>query len=178
MKSFVSEIYEVISGISHKKFFVANKKTLAFANLHVVNLWHEKFAQIIFFNRYRLTQLLFYSHFKTYGGAGIERGASHMQSARSTTELHPSTPPFSCVSCGAMNEKCLYGHKPFFRDHSIDFVALSCLLLIQIYLLWSGEYERPQPNEVEWMEEKSLSGIHLEWSLKLYSVQCFMVYQC
>ena len=53
MKSFVSEIYEVILGISHKKVFVANKKTLAVANLHVANLHHEKFAQIIF-NRYKV----------------------------------------------------------------------------------------------------------------------------
>ena len=89
---------------------------------------------------------------------GIEPGASHMQSAF----YRWATPPFSCVLCGAVNQKCFYGHKSFFRNHSIDFVAFSCLQLLQIYLLWSSEYEQPQPNEVEWMEEKNLSGIHLE----------------
>ena len=84
----MSEIYEVISGISHKKFFVANKKTLAFANLHVANLRHEKFAQIY------LTGIIWPNYCfilisKPMEVQGMEPGASHMQSARSTTELHP-----------------------------------------------------------------------------------------
>ena len=125
---------------------------------------------------------------------GLNPGLPHAKRAL----YHWAKPPFSRVSGDAINEKCFYGHKSFFRYHSIDLVVFPCLQLIQIYLLWSGEYEQPQPNEVEWMEVQNLSGTHLEWWLKLYSsftrclhcimivairafsyqsFQCFMVYQ-
>ena len=173
--------------IPHKKFFVANKKTL------ICKFTCCEFAKII------LTSIIWPNNCfillsKLMEVPGIEHGASHMQS----TLYRCATPPFSCVLSGAVNQKCFYGHKSFFRNHSIDLVVFPCLQLIQIYLLWSGEYERPQPNEVEWMEVQNLSGTHLEWWLKLYSsftrclhcimivairafsyqsFQCFMVYQ-
>ena len=87
----MSEIYDVISDISHKKLFVANKKH-SLLQIYMLQIYVMKNVPKLYLTGINWPNYCFILITKLMEIPGIEPGASHMQ-----TELQPHFPVFPVV---------------------------------------------------------------------------------